>query len=75
MQNQMQDQTQPTKYFIRDCNGSICGNKTGYLTVEGANRCINNPNHKAYRQVWAAFDNRMDKTANLICKVEPAGQF
>lgn len=59
------------KFYIFDCNGNVCGNKAGYHTCKGANRCLNNPRHKAYRQVWDAFDaNQKDKREHkLICSV------
>jgi hypothetical protein len=57
------------KYYLRDCNGEIVGNKNGYKTFKGANTQVNNPKMKINRILWERFDNRENKESMLICTI------
>ena len=42
------------KYFILDCNGMVCGNVKGYVSVRAAISIANRRNSKAFRHIWKA---------------------
>lgn len=45
-------------FFIYDCNHSIVGNPNGYKTMAAAQSQANNPKSRAYKGIWAAYDER-----------------
>lgn len=57
------------KYFIRDCNNKIVGNKNGYKTFKGANTQANNHRMKINKMLWETFDNRENKECMLVSTI------
>lgn len=57
------------KYYIRDCNGCIVGNKNGYKSFKGANIQATNPRMKINKLLWETFNSRENKESMLVSTV------
>lgn len=58
------------RYFIFDCNDNIVGNKNGYRTFKGANTQANSRHTKLYHKIWDIFDNRKNKSDNMVNSIK-----
>jgi len=61
---------QQERYFIRDCNGKIVGNPSGYRTHNAAFRQSNMRTAPAYKAIWQAFYDRANTDDNLVSTIK-----